>query len=125
MMQWKVFSEHAALDQKEEVERLRDLAEYAMAFHNYEAVNSVQKARELATYPEDQTEDPVEDIFLKQVEQLFGKKLDKGAMGASKAAVEKEELRKESQEPIYKNTRQRIREDVIRVSKREEEKKDK
>ena len=124
-MQWKVFSEHAALDQKEEVERLRDLAEYAMAFHNYEAVNSVQKARELATYPEDQTEDPVEDIFLKQVEQLFGKKLDKGAMGVSKAAVEKEELRKESQEPIYKNTRQRIREDVIRVSKREEEKKDK
>lgn len=122
-MQWKVFSEHAALDQKEEVERLRDIAEYAMAFHNYEAVNSVQKARESATHLEDQTEDSLEDIFLKQVEQLFGKKLDKNAMETSKAVAEKEEIRRESQEPVYKSARQRIREDVIRVSKREEEKK--
>jgi hypothetical protein len=120
MMQWRVFSEHLALDQKEEVERLRDIAEYAMAFHNYEAVSAVQEARESPPSPEAK---PVEDIFLQQVEQMFGKKLDKDELEKARVNAEREEARRIAQEPVHKSARQRIQEDIIRVSRREESKK--
>lgn len=51
----------------------RDMAEYAMAFHNPKGVESVQKSRELHEMNENKE---FGDIFTKQVEHLFGKRLD-------------------------------------------------
>jgi len=72
-VQWRYYAEHIALDAKEKTEQLRDISEYAMAFHNYQAVKSVQEARELQESLEDEE---ITDIFSQQVEKLFGSKID-------------------------------------------------
>lgn len=61
------------MDRREREEFLRDLVEYGMAFHNFEAVKQVQKSRELKQSAEYQES---EQIFMEQVEKLFGRKLD-------------------------------------------------
>lgn len=78
-LQWQVFAYHVAEDRKEEEELLRDIAEYAMAFHNFEAVQAVRDKREQQAYLDDQQS---QDIFAKQVEQLFGRKLTEEEMAA-------------------------------------------
>jgi hypothetical protein len=45
-VQWKIFAEHLALDEKREFEDKRNMAEYAMGFHNPEAVQYVLSERE-------------------------------------------------------------------------------
>lgn len=72
-LQWYAFAEHLALDNKQKDEALRDLSEYTMAFHNYEAVQSVRDSRDQQSILEDKTQ---ADIFTQQVEKLFGRKLD-------------------------------------------------
>jgi len=72
-VQWRYYAEHIALDAKEKIEQLRDISEYAMAFHNYEAVKSVQEARELQASLEDEE---TTDIFSQQIADLFGSKID-------------------------------------------------
>ena len=109
MVQWRIFSEFAAQDKKEQEELYRDIAEYAMAFHNYDAVKTVQEAREQRT-SQDETQ---EDIFLKQVEQMFGKKLDKETMEDARTQVS----RREAPKATRKTTRQGVTEDLIRITK--------
>lgn len=72
-LQWFAFAEHLALDKKESEEFSRDLAEYAMAFHNYEAVQAVRDSREEQSILKDKAQT---DIFAQQVEKLLGRKLD-------------------------------------------------
>ena len=81
MVQWRVFAEHIALDRKEHEEFSRDLVEYGMAFHNFEAVKQVQQAREAKQRLEDQQ---TTEIFMEQVEKLFGKKLDPSHLNEAK-----------------------------------------
>jgi hypothetical protein len=75
-IQWRIFAEHAQLDQQEEYERSRNLVEYGMAFHNYEAVKAVQEERERQT---SLAGSESEDIFLQQLRNL-GINLDKEAL---------------------------------------------
>jgi len=71
-LQWYAFAEHLALDKKQKEEFLRDLSEYAMAFHNYEAVQAVRDSRDEELIQQEINE---EEIFAQQVEKLFGRKL--------------------------------------------------
>ena len=56
----------------EKFESLRDIAEYAMAFHNVEGVKAVQRARDERKLLEDKQ---TTDIFMQQVAELFGREL--------------------------------------------------
>jgi len=103
-VQWRYYAEHIALDAKEKIEQLRDISEYAMAFHNYEAVKSVQEARELQASLEDEE---ITDIFSQQVEQLFGSKID----------LENNTRPPSQKSPPVNPSFEEIDEDLIRVRK--------
>lgn len=81
MIQWRIFAEHVAMDRKEREEFLRDLVEYGMAFHNYEAVKQVQRRREVKESLDYQEN---EQAFMDQIEKLFGKKLDPSHLNQAK-----------------------------------------
>jgi hypothetical protein len=86
--QWRIFAEHIALDRYEEEERFRDISEYAMAFHNFEAVQAVQRARQERGHAPAESEENNEDIFLQQVSKLFGRELNKEIVEKSQAQPE-------------------------------------
>jgi len=86
-LQWQAFAFHVAEDRREEEELLRDIAEYAMAFHNFEAVQAVRDKREQQAYLDDQES---QEIFAKQVEQMFGRKLTEEELAAMNMVPQKE-----------------------------------
>jgi hypothetical protein len=79
-IQWRIFAEHIFQDQKEKLETDRDLAEYAMAFHNYEAVVKVQEARENR---DDNQDRAAEEAFMQQLKNM-GIDLDKQKLQQAK-----------------------------------------
>lgn len=85
-----------------------------MAFHNYEAVLAVQDAREQKASLEDEE---TTEIFLQQVQSLFGGKLSKEMLEQAK----KQQQAKEAAEaqPIVRgpSARDKVEEDLIRVRK--------
>lgn len=64
---------HLQQDLSEKLEWDRSIVEYAMAFHNLEAVRKVQEAREEENLEVAEQND---EIFSKQIEELFGRKID-------------------------------------------------
>lgn len=113
--QWRIFSEHIRLDEREELERMRDLVEYAMAFHNYEAVQAVQKAREEES--EQSYQEPEissEDAWYQQL-QAMGIDLDKNKVEQARAQAKAQEA---SQQRSAPSSRQRVQEDIMRVHRK-------
>lgn len=126
MAHWRIFAEHINVDKREKEEQLRDLAEYAMAFHNYDAVQAVQAERDRQEHS--RQHDEAEDIYLQQLKDM-GINLDRDSMYQAREEYEESEefesVPKQSrygvgnfeEEPHHRSARARIQEDIIKVTR--------
>jgi hypothetical protein len=114
-VQWHLFAEHLYIDAEDKIAQSRDIAEYAMAFHNPSGVNEVRKQREIEKTLEDEQST---DIFTQQVEKMFGRPLAKEQI---KTAREKHT--DDMSSPPIKEKPQ-VDKDIIKVSKNTKQKRE-
>ena len=121
MTQWRVFAEHIALDDVEHEKLLRNIAEYTMAFHNYEAVRAVQEARIEQEQNPTQAQDKQtreEDAFFKQL-QSMGINLDEEKLSTARSEAKRQEREHQASAPRPPSARDLVRRDmdIVQVRK--------
>lgn len=87
MLDYRYYQHHLLIDQDEETDKKREAIEYAMMFVNYEAVTKVQEARER---DEEIREEQIDDVFLDQIQNLFGRDLSGDQIKENRKTATKE-----------------------------------